>query len=373
MRAWQKPDLRHIAEGAYNTIEAQDQVVLEQANTGLKVAQQLIHDAGEVKLAEETIDWQATNEVTQQTTNIQLPKMNVGNTWLGKFTGRYDTTPIVDQQQIIAGGNATIFQRMNEQGDMLRVASNVLLPNGQRAVGTYVPAINPDGTPNPAIAAALRNAVYRGSDFIVDAWYNAAYAPIRDESGQVMGVLQVAMNHENVDAARQAILRTKVGETGNVEVLGSDGNDQGRYIISRNGQRDGENVLETQSADGDFPIQSLIEKAVALKFGNVAIERYQWQDSGDPAPRSKVASVTYYEPWHWVIVASMDESEIQAYQRILEEGQMRMIVAASAVGVALALIVGFLSVLVARSIARPVIHLADVATQVSGGNGRPLR
>jgi hypothetical protein len=271
-------DLGHIVEGAYNVVEAQDQVVQEQANSGLNVAQLLVHDAGGAKLADEKVDWQATNEATQQTMNVQLPKMTIGDTWLGKMTGRYDTTPIVDHTQLIVGGNATIYQRMNEQGDMLRVATNVLLPNGQRAIGTYVPATNPDGTPNPAIAAILRNSIYYGSNFIIDAWYNATLAPIRDESGQVIGMLQVGMKQENVDAARQAVLRAKVGETGNVDVLGSDGNNRGRYIISRKGQRDGESVWDTQSANGSFPIQSLIEKAVALKFGEVAIERYQWQD-----------------------------------------------------------------------------------------------
>ena len=314
-------DLGHIAEGAYNVVEAQDQVVQEQANSGLNVAQLLIHDAGGAKLAGEKVDWQATNEATQQTMNVQLPKMYVGDTWLGKLTGRYDTTPIVDHAQLSVGGNATIYQRMNEEGDMLRVATNVLLPNGQRAIGTYVPAVNPDGTPNPAVAAILRNSIYRGSNFIIDAWYNAAYAPIRDESGQVIGMLQVGMKQENVDAARQAILRTKVGETGNVDVLGSDGDSRGRYIISRKGQRDGENVWNTQDAEGRFTIQSIINKALTLKAGEVAIERYQWQDPDDPTPRWKIAGITYYEPWHWVIVASIDENEIQAYQRILEEGQ----------------------------------------------------
>ena len=58
-------DLAHIAEGAYNVVEAQDQVVQEQANSGLNVAQQLIHDAGG-ELADEKIDWQAANDATQQ-------------------------------------------------------------------------------------------------------------------------------------------------------------------------------------------------------------------------------------------------------------------------------------------------------------------
>ncbi len=363
-----KADLSHIAEGAYNMIEAQDQVVQEQANAGLNVMQLLIHQGGEARLEKEKINWLATNEVTQQPLNVELPKMYVGDTWLGNMTGRYDTTPIVDHTQLLVGGNATVYQRINEQGDMLRVATNFLLPNGQRAIGTYVPAVNPDGTPNETLAAVLRGSVYRGSNYIIDARYNTTYAPLRDSSGEIIGMLQFAMKQENVDAARQAILRAKVGQTGSVEVLGSEGADRGRYIISQNGQRDGENVWTTQSADGSFPIQTLIKEAEPLRFGEVAVARYLWQDPNDTSPHWEIAGVTQYEPWRWVIVASMDESEILAYQRALEEGQTHLIVVASAVGLALALIVGALSVLVVRSIARPVIHLAEAATQVSGGN-----
>jgi GAF domain-containing protein/HAMP domain-containing protein len=363
-----RENLGNIAKGVYNTIEAQDQVVQEQANSGLNVIQHLVYDEGGARLAAETIDWTAVNEMTGETFNLELPKMLLGDTWLGQLTGRYDTTPIVDDAQILAGGNAAIYQRMNEQGDMLRVATNFLLPNGQRAIGTFTPAVNADGTPNQVVATILRNSIYRGSNYIIDAWYNTAYAPIRDSSGQVIGMLQTAMKQENVDAARQAILRAKVGETGHVDVLGSEGYNRGRYIISPKGQRDGENVWETQSADGSFPIQNLINKATTLKFGEVAVERYLWQGPDDAEPRWKIAAVTQYEPWRWVILASVDEAEILASQVSLQEGRMRIVVAATVVGVVLALVVGFLSVLVARSISRPVIHLADVAMQVSGGN-----
>ena len=361
-------DLSHIVEGVYNMVKAQDEAVQQQVNSSLHVAELVMHNAGQVRLVDEKVDWLAVNEATQQSINVQLPKMYVGDTWLGQYTRQYDTTPIVDHVQLIGGGTATIFQRMNEQGDMLRVATNILLPTGQRALGTFIPAISRDGSPDPVISAILRGSVYRGSTFAVDAWYDSAYEPVRDKSGQVIGMLYVGVKQESVESIRQAILRTQVGQAGYVYVLGSTGNEQGRYIISQKGQRDGENIWNAQDAEGHFIIQSIVNKALTLRFGETATERYQWQDPGDSAPRWKVARITYYEPWHWVIVASIDESELQAYRLILENGQTRMIAVAGAVGLAFALVAGLLSVLLARSITRPVDHLAGVAAQVSAGN-----
>jgi hypothetical protein len=47
----------------------------------------------------------------------------------------------------LAGGTATVFQRMNERGDMLRVATNIGDAGGRRAIGTYIAATEPDGGP----------------------------------------------------------------------------------------------------------------------------------------------------------------------------------------------------------------------------------
>ncbi len=47
--------------------------------------------------------------------------------------------PIIDDITKQTGETVTLFQRINPQGDMLRVATSVAAADGQRAIGTYIP------------------------------------------------------------------------------------------------------------------------------------------------------------------------------------------------------------------------------------------
>jgi putative methionine-R-sulfoxide reductase with GAF domain len=361
-------DLGHITEGVYNMVVAQDELVQQMVDYNLNVARQELNAAGPVSFGAESVRWTAINQFSQESIDVQLPKMLVGDVWLGQNKNVSSETLVVDKIQNLVGGTSTIFQRMNEQGDMLRVATNVQNADGRRAIGTYIPVTMLDGTPNPVVTAVLSGKTYRGTAYVVNAWYDAAYEPIFNEAGKVVGMLFVGVKQQNVESLREAIIRTRIGETGYVYVLGSEGNDRGHYIISQNGERDGEDIWETQDAEGNYIIQSIVNKAVALKPGEMAVERYLWQNPGDPAPRWKIARIAYYEPWHWVIAASTYEDELESYRGILQGGQQRMITMSGAIGLAVALVMSFLSILMAGSISRPVGYLANVATQIAGGN-----
>jgi HAMP domain-containing protein len=361
-------DLGHITDGVYNMVVAQDELVQQMVDYSLNVARQQLYATGQVSLAPDYVVWTANNQFTQQPLTVQLPRMLVGEIWLGQNTNLLVKTPVVDDVQSLVGGTATIFQRMNSKGDMLRVATNVPTADGKRAVGTYIPATMPDGTPNPVVSTVLSGKTYHGDAYVVDAWYDTAYEPILNEYGQVMGMLYVGVKQQSVESLRQAILKTKVGTTGYVYVLGSDGNDQGRYIISQNGERDGENIWDTKDAQGNYVIQMIVNKGLTLKPGETATVRYQWQNPGEPAPRWKIARLAYYAPWHWIIGASTYEDELAGYRVPLQEGQSRMILISGAIGLAIALVMGFLSILAARSISKPVENLVSVATQISAGD-----
>ncbi|SDY17294.1 hypothetical protein SAMN05660209_02198 [Geodermatophilus africanus] len=137
-------------------------------------------------------------------TPVELPRAAAGGTWLGQNTDPGVPTPVVDQVRDLVGGTATVFQRTGPAGDMLRVATNVVGATGSRAIGTYIPATNPDGAPNPVLAAVLAGQTYRGNAFVVDSCYVSAYAPLFDGAGQVVGMVYVGQKQQNLPACARA-------------------------------------------------------------------------------------------------------------------------------------------------------------------------
>ena len=92
------------------------------------------------------------------------------------FDGNFS---VVDRVRAIAGGSATLFR-----GDR-RVSTNVVKPDGTRAVGTRLAA----GPAHDAVFKAGRT--YRGEAMILGIPYFTAYDPIRDAHGQIIGILYV--------------------------------------------------------------------------------------------------------------------------------------------------------------------------------------
>lgn len=87
----------------------------------------------------------------------------------------------VDRIKALAGATATIFQ-----GD-IRVATNVLRPDGTRAVGTRL-------TPGPVYDRVLKSGQpFRGEAQILGQAYFTAYDPIKDATGRVIGILYVGI------------------------------------------------------------------------------------------------------------------------------------------------------------------------------------
>jgi signal transduction histidine kinase len=292
-------DLDHLVSSVYAMCKAQDELIQIEIDNSLNVARDILRQTGTVTFAEETCSWDAANQFTGTAAKTQLPKMLVGETWLGNNSSMQTASPIVDKVQDLVAATCTIFQRMNDKGDMLRVCTNVETLNGKRAIGTYIPRLNPDGSPNPVVSSLLEGKTYRGRAFVVNKWYLTAYEPILDSSNQVVGALYVGIPQESVASLRNAVMDVSVGKTGYVFVLDSKGN----YVISHEGKRDGENIWQAKDSDGTLFIQEICNKAVSSK-GSIAEQQYPWKNAGDNDARMKIARIMYYEPWDWVIGAS---------------------------------------------------------------------
>ena len=124
------------------------------------------------------------------------------------LNGRND---LVDAVRDIAGGVATLFL-----GD-LRIATNVVRPDGSRGVGTRL-------APGPAYDAAIaRGQTYRGENEILGRRHLTIYEPIRDASGRQVGLWFVGVPIDQIDAvvaqARSQAIAVGLGVSAAVALL----------------------------------------------------------------------------------------------------------------------------------------------------------
>lgn len=127
-------DFQHIVEGVYTLAESHQEVTEKNIASFLRVAEELIHAKGGVGFTEGDATWSSVNQYTKSSSEVELPKMAVGTTWLGQVSDLSEQVLVVDKVRDLTGVTCTIFQRMNPDGDMLRVATNVIKkrPTGHR-------------------------------------------------------------------------------------------------------------------------------------------------------------------------------------------------------------------------------------------------
>ncbi|MSN24262.1 MAG: response regulator [Geobacter sp.] len=362
-------DLDHITQGVYNLARTENEAVQKRVNYNLNVATHELNQTGEVSLSNEFVIWNATNQMSGKSQSISLPKMLVGGRWLGNNSQPDRETPIVDSVTRMVGETATIFQRMNKNGDMLRVATTVKDSSHKRAVGSFIPAMHPDGTPDPVIRSILRGETYHGRAFAVNEWYLTAYQPIYGSNGNLVGMLYVGIQQKTIESLlRKTIIETSVGKTGYVYVLSGSGQKRGHYVFSQKGGRDGEDVWEVKDSSGQKVIQEIVSKAVTLSSGELATVRYLWQNPGESRPRWKIARLAYYEPWDWVIGTSVYEDELQSYHAILGDGRSRMAGDMIFAGFIITILFGLFGIFIAWTIGRPVLQLKDAVDTIIQGD-----
>lgn len=350
-----------IVNTVYNTcaaIEAKNQLRLAH---NLGVARDMLKQHGQMTLGEQTVSWNAENQVTKQKTALSLPQVYVGTNWLGQNFSTNVPSLIVDEVKRMTEDECTVFERINEAGDMLRVCTSLVRPDGTRAIGTYIPSANADGTPNPVVKTVLKGETYTGRALVVNDWYSTVYEPIWDAAHQkIIGMLYVGLNMSDATKAiRSSILKMRVGKTGYMYVLGAKGNERGHYIISKDGARDGENIWDVKDSSGNLVIQQTIERGMQTTNGNFGQMQYTWANPGDKAPRLKCVAVTYYEPWNWILGAGtwVEEFKEMGNAALREIDQLLLIVGSVAIVATLLAFVA--SLLMSRSITRPLNQTID--------------
>ncbi|MEM8925075.1 MAG: Cache 3/Cache 2 fusion domain-containing protein [Actinomycetota bacterium] len=346
----------------YSLVTAQSDAVQEKVDSDLLVAQHILAEAGGAGFDELSVRWDATNQFTKETTGVRLPRMTVGTQWLQQNDNPSRYTPVVDDVFGLVGGTTTIFQRMNDDGDMLRVATNVETLDGTRAIGTYIPAVNPDGSDNIVVETVMAGETYRGIAFVVNAWYVTAYAPIFDAGGEVVGIIYVGVKQQQIDSMRSAIESAPVLDTGEVAVIAGTGNDAGSVLISG---RLGEGQAFTDALVGDDTdierFDEFLASVVATPGEPVRSPQFELEGRG-----AATLVGEYFAPWDWVVLAIVPEADVNALPLLLQETTNGLLVVVMAVGLGVTLIVALAGIVAASRIARKIRrHAATTASSVS--------
>jgi methyl-accepting chemotaxis protein len=299
MKAFEE-ETHPILKELYEVYQIEEEKVVAKIENASNSLKSVLHDMGGFNTNSKGEIYGAINQYTKEEILIELPIIRLGG--MPFYPVVADT--IVDELSEKYGCELTVFQKMNDQGDLLRVATTIRKLDGKRAIGTFIPAVNPDGQENPVNSVILSGQVYVGRAFIVNAWYKTRYEPIKDNSGNVIGCLQTACKIDYQDSVRKKMISTIIGKTGLVFAIGGKGDQRGKYIISFRGMSDGKNILGVTDTKGRPIIKEMIELAMAADKGEVTYYTYPWMNRGENKPRMKAAALIYFEEWDWVVGGS---------------------------------------------------------------------
>lgn len=363
------------ADDAYSTLEVSNVLIQKNVDQSLAVAHFLLKQAGGVTLAEPGYTWNATNQVSLKTTPVTIPRFMVGSNWIKPNNDFKTPTPIIDSVTEITKATCTIFQRINEEGDMLRIATSVPTKEGNRAIATFIPAINPDGTKNKVIASVLADETYRGRAYVVNAWYMTSYEPLHDARGSIIGMLYVGVNRDSVSIVRRILSGTQVSKTGSISVvygpnssIGANQDLRGQCILSKDSKLDGKNLLGLLDSSGQHYMETIITEAAKLEPYDNGFMDVQLTDPETQTPYRQIIQYQYFKPWDWVIIAAAPESDFATARDNVHhelESLMYLSIWGGIVGLIAAIV---LALFVSRRIATPITRVTAIAASIAEGN-----
>jgi hypothetical protein len=269
----------------------------------LKSGRAILDEAGPIALdLNRQVIWQAKNEATGEVTELSLPVMMAGN---AKFVPVEDSTrqaPVVDEIERLYGTAATVFQRMNEDGDMLRVCSSVRSDEGTRSIGSFIPAKSPDGQATLALRQVLAAQTYLGRTFSGKTGYLAAYQPLTDESGAVVGMLYTALPEDDIKSkVRQLTAGNTDPNHEELFVLRADGDERGTALIMGDKALEGRNLWDEKDSAGQPYVREICQRAVTLRPGDIAEYKYRKTGRVGGIPHTVIARFAYVPEWDWVV------------------------------------------------------------------------
>src|SRR4051794_7566229 len=256
-------------------------------------------------------------------------------------------TAHVDGFTARTGASATVFVRSGR--DFIRVATSLKTESGTRAIGTLL------DRQHPGYHRLVQGNPYRGPAVLFGRNYMTSYEPIRDEVGQVIGVLYVGLDiTSDLELLKTKIRAMKLRHTGFFYVLDArPGATQGKVLIHPSAE--GTNLLGYKDAAGRDIVKDMLDKQQGTLRYVAATQTHSDQ-------QEKVVAFSRFPGWDWLIVGETPAAEVFEVSTIL-----RNELYGAAVIIALVLSVSLYATL-KRTVGRRVEQAVGYARRVAAGD-----
>jgi methyl-accepting chemotaxis protein len=359
-------DLDHIIQGAYHLVNTQNRVLQDlldkNSNTGLYI---LKKEGGLNTSTSTIIQWQIRNELSGESQEINLPSLIVGTTRVLKNDDPRQTSLWIDTLYELFGGRSVLFQVINPEGDLLRISSNII-EDGKRNIGSYIPAVHPDGTNDELISALKAGESYHRLEFIMNSWYVTKTTPLYRGNGEWLGAFQVAVPLDQSTAIQNSLNTIKVGQTGYVWAVKAQGETRGDLVVVKPGQTNTA-LWNVKDSDGNPYMQTLIQQALQAK-GEITANRFLLPGPSGQGSRGVLTRVVYFEPWDWVIGVYAYEEEVLQELTALETYRKSLSLTFGLIGLGVMLLFVVVMIFFGNQISRPLQVITRAAERLATGN-----
>jgi methyl-accepting chemotaxis protein len=319
-----RDNLENTNKAVFNALQSQNAILLEKLQGDMIILESELERYGSFSQdASYMLDRTVTNQVTKAKEDIKIPRLLLGGTVMNGNTG------IVDKVGMMTGSVSTVFQVLD--GKLLRVSTNVMVNETDRAVDTYIPA------DSPVYKTVMSGETYTGRAFIVNDWYVTTYQPMFDADDKVVAVIFVGRKIITPQL-REMIMTTKASGVGYFFVYDSKGS------VLIHPTLEGQNLFEHKGV-GEF-----------FRNHKGGFLEYDW-DGGQ-----KLTFTQYFEPWDWHLGVGLDESQmVRGLDKQIVTRSLLVGAGVIALGVLIALVL-------VRGIAKPLNNLATQSLRVADGD-----
>ncbi|QZN94968.1 methyl-accepting chemotaxis protein [Symbiopectobacterium purcellii] len=263
------------------------------------------------------------------------PTLKAGDTQLNV------NTAIVDDFLSRTGAISTLFVRDGD--DFVRTTTSLKKEDGTRAIGTRL------DRESAAYTSIMKGGTYSGLAPLFGKQYITQYTPIKDTSGQIIGIQFVGIDiTREFTQMQQRILEKRIGEDGHFFVINAKkGNELGNYLFHP--------TRANQRPDWS---EGTLNQILATHDGTL-----EYRDNSlSPNEQEQVMVFQAVPQWGWVIVGTLSKSSLLA--NITHTRNLFL-----AGGALLTLIFAVFFMLLTRQwLSRPLEEVVKVAEQFSAGN-----